>query len=188
MNTCAFQPCSKPPAKGKRGYCPGHFMQHYRNQPMSFIPRTTEERFWAKIKKAGPDECWLWQGSNNGKSHGHLRIDGVKVQAHRYSYELVKGPIPEGLSIDHKCRNGLCVNPQHLQAVTHEKNMENLGVRSDNTTGYRGVVKVGGKYRAQARKGSHRLSKSGISTLEEAIEIAKEFRSVLFTNSLEDLK
>lgn len=62
------------------------------------------------------------------------------MKAHRFSYEAHKGPIPEGLEIDHVCRNRSCVNPEHLRAVTRRENMRNLaGVRSDSRTGVRGV-------------------------------------------------
>lgn len=75
----------------------------------------------AKVFKT--ETCWLWIGANNGK-YGHIRPGGSapQVYAHRISHELYKGPIPEGLEIDHICRNTLCVNPEHLRAVTRLEN------------------------------------------------------------------
>lgn len=77
--------------------------------------------------------CWLWNSTNTKQArHGAkwpygqfaLCKDGWKkvVMAHRFSYELYIGPIPKGLSLDHLCRNTLCVNPAHLEPVTHSEN------------------------------------------------------------------
>ena len=70
--------------------------------------------------------CWIWTKSTNGK-YGTIKVDRFKY-AHRFSYEIHKGPIPAGLVIDHLCRTWLCVNPDHLEAVTNRENL-NRGVR-----------------------------------------------------------
>lgn len=62
--------------------------------------------------------CWLWLGETAGKGYGRFR----KRKAYRFSYEQAKGAIPDGLVIDHLCRNKLCVNPDHLEAVTSKEN------------------------------------------------------------------
>ena len=67
----------------------------------------------------GASGCWLWTGPLNNKGYGRSG-DGY---AHRRSYEIFTGPIPEGLEIDHLCRNRRCVNPEHLEAVTHVENL-----------------------------------------------------------------
>lgn len=70
--------------------------------------------------------CWLWGGDGNER-YGNLsyRVDGKQHRklAHRLSYECHVGPIPPGLVIDHKCRNTWCVNPAHLEPVTHAENV-----------------------------------------------------------------
>ena len=78
-------------------------------------------RFWAKVDKTGP--CWRWTACTNGNGYGVLRGHAGMVSAHRFAYELIVGPIPEGLSIDHLCRNRGCVNPDHLEPVTHRVNV-----------------------------------------------------------------
>jgi hypothetical protein len=84
--------------------------------------RSLEELFWSRVNKT--DSCWLWTGSIRGKGYGQtLRSNGSRSYAHRFSYELVNGPIPEGLCVDHICRVRLCVNPAHLQAVTLKENL-----------------------------------------------------------------
>lgn len=71
--------------------------------------------------------CWLWFGRLTGKGYGATNKDGRYINAHRASYELVKGPIPDGLEIDHLCRVRCCVNPDHLEAVTHAENLRRAG-------------------------------------------------------------
>lgn len=67
--------------------------------------------------------CWLWTGYRDKLGYGRLTIDGKTAAAHRIVYEHHKGPIPSGLEIDHLCRVTSCVNPDHLEAVTHLENM-----------------------------------------------------------------
>jgi len=54
--------------------------------------------------------------------YGHLTIRNQQILAHRFIYEKFKGPIPEGLTLDHSCRNPICVNPDHMEPVTHAEN------------------------------------------------------------------
>lgn len=66
--------------------------------------------------------CWLWAGAWDNKGYGIFSSQGKSLRAHRVSYEQHKGPIPEGLQIDHLCRVHCCVNPDHLEAVTPKEN------------------------------------------------------------------
>ena len=68
--------------------------------------------------------CWVWVASlHEYTGYGQFKMDGVRKQAHRASYEMLVGPVPEGLELDHLCRNRACVNPDHLEPVTHAVNM-----------------------------------------------------------------
>mgnify|MGYP001608583411 CR=1 FL=1 len=82
---------------------------------------TLDERFWAKVLVG--DGCWDWQASKTPGGYGSFRAADRTVCAHRFSYELLVGPIPEGLDLDHLCRNKGCVNPEHLEPVTRRENM-----------------------------------------------------------------
>ena len=94
----------------------------------------SNDRFWAKVKKT--PECWLWQGTGVGpvgNKYGQTYINGKPIRAHRVAYELLIGPIPDGLVIDHLCRTPLCVRPDHLEAVTHRENtMRGVGITAMN--------------------------------------------------------
>lgn len=66
--------------------------------------------------------CWEWTGCTNSKGYGCVHHDGKVRLTHRVSYELLVGQIPDGLQIDHLCRNKRCCNPKHLEAVTAQEN------------------------------------------------------------------
>lgn len=80
---------------------------------------------WEKVEKT--ETCWNWTGHINGGGYGifHRKRDGVRRRwrAHRLMYEHLVGPIPEGLVLDHLCRNTRCVNPEHLDPVTNVENV-----------------------------------------------------------------
>ncbi len=81
---------------------------------------STVARFWAKVEKT--ETCWLWTGRLNRKGYGVL---GKGVLVHRYVYESLVGPIPEGLTLDHladRCGNKNCVRPDHLEPCTAREN------------------------------------------------------------------
>lgn len=82
------------------------------------------ERFWDRIDRRGPDECWPCFGAGNAAGYRRIRLPnkGRVDYAHRVAYELVVGPIPDGLCIDHLCRNRVCCNPAHLEPVTIVEN------------------------------------------------------------------
>jgi hypothetical protein len=84
------------------------------------IHHISTARFWAKVSKT--ENCWMWTGMKSTKGYGLFMLNGKRKRAHRISYELSIGPIPEGLQLDHLCRNPSCVNPSHLEPVTSREN------------------------------------------------------------------
>ncbi len=87
------------------------------------------QRFWNKVAKA-ENGCWNWTGFRDKDGYGRFRVGSQKAGtarsafAHRFAYETLVGLIPEGLEPDHTCHNPACVNPDHLEAVTHKLNCQ----------------------------------------------------------------
>lgn len=77
-----------------------------------------EVRFWNYVTRGQTGACWLWRGPVNSNGYGRLRWNERATYAHRIAYEIASGPIPDGLVIDHLCRQKNCVNPKHLEPVT----------------------------------------------------------------------
>ena len=69
------------------------------------------------------DGCWIISGANPKSGYAFLEVDSQRLRAHRFMYEVLVGPIPEGLSLDHLCRRRACANPEHLEPVTHAENV-----------------------------------------------------------------
>lgn len=81
-------------------------------------------RFFMRHVEPEPNSgCWLWTGYRNQGGYGVTSLDGQARLAHRVSYEVASGPVPEGLELDHLCRTRPCVNPTHLEAVTRAVNI-----------------------------------------------------------------
>ncbi len=142
------------------------------------------ERFWLKVDSSG--DCWLWTGAINDRGYGVFWVDGALVYAHRFSYSLAS-PIPPGLQVDHRhtCLKS-CVNPSHLRLATNKQNNENqAGVRSDNTSGVRGVSwnRARSRWRGRVYHHGREVWLGYFDTLECAAEAVRLKRIELFTHN-----
>lgn len=136
VRTCAVPDCGG--AYYARGYCNKHWARwrKHGDPSVSYREIPPEERFWPKVNRDGPipafaphlGPCWIWTAASiktqtEGVRYGAFSIGGGPKLAHRVSYEFAKGPILDGLEVDHLCRITLCVNPNHLEAVTGRENV-----------------------------------------------------------------
>lgn len=92
------------------------------------------ERFWQKVDKADPDECWEWQASIKQSGHGQIRKAGSPEYAHRVAYKLEVGP-PGDNDVLHECGNPSCVNPSHLYLGDQADNAADMVSNSESAAG-----------------------------------------------------
>lgn len=116
-----------------KGYCRLHYRRwHDTGDPMVIqkkganlpAPGDPVKRFWSKVDKGGPQGCWLWTaGVSPNTGYGNFWLESGTVSAHRYSWELANGAVPDGLHLDHICRTRACVRPDHIEPVTMQTNI-----------------------------------------------------------------
>lgn len=130
--TCDVAECFKPVKA--RGWCKLHYSRYQRNGTIELRSKVQpiEPRFWTKVDQSGT--CWLWTGARLPKGYGIFKINRRNVYAHRYSYGLHNGPIPDGLMVMHSCDNPPCVNPAHLTIGTAQDNLSDMAAKGRGVT------------------------------------------------------
>jgi len=128
MRKCSIENCDKPFVA--RGFCGAHYMEARRaDQGFSAVrPHgSLEDRFFSKVIKL--DDCWMWAGNKRSNGYGAIQQGGRgsrTLSAHRVSYEIHKGEIPDGMVVMHSCDNPSCVNPDHLSVGTYKQNTHDM--------------------------------------------------------------
>lgn len=144
---CAVEECPGVPTA--RGWCDKHYRRWRKygdvsvvQSPLEYVRRADlVEKFWSLVNTEGPPSprfpelgpCWIWTGTIAYNGYGQLSItydwERITWAAHRFAYELIVDVIPEGLELDHLCCVRNCVNPQHLEPVTHAENIARAHAR-----------------------------------------------------------
>jgi hypothetical protein len=124
------------------------------------------QRFYEKVLIGGygpRGHCWEWRASLDGRGYGQIRVDRKTKRAHRLSYELLVGPIPEGLFVCHQCDNPRCVNPYHLFLGTAKDNSMDMARK-----GRQGFQSNPNKIRRGSKHGRAKLTEQQVLAIREA--------------------
>lgn len=182
---CSVETCDR--STLCKGFCAKHYQRNAKyGTPTPYKP-SERERFWSKVAKGAPDECWIWQAARRG-DYGFFNLPPTTMGAHKYAYIEAHGPVPAGFQVDHMCHVKLCCNPAHLQVVTPKQNTENhSGPARNNSSGIRGVYFTQDKsWRGQVGHAGRSYSAGSHATREAAAAAVLNLRLELHTNNLKD--
>ena len=121
QGTCSVDGCNRTAAA--RGWCHRHYNRWHAGRELGPAGSLHDPvvLFWSKVDKT--DTCWRWTGSVSDAGYGVFSVKGKLRGAHRVSYEMNVGPIPDGMHIHHRCEVRDCVNPAHLEPLTPRQNV-----------------------------------------------------------------
>lgn len=189
MKTCSIENCGL--AHQAKGFCDKHYRRFKKTgDPTSArkLASSTEEAFTIRSIQTETG-CYRWDGAVDTTGYAIMADACRKMGAHRYAWERVNGPIPDGKVIDHICGTRSCTKVEHLRITTQKQNCENRSALSaNNTSGYRGVsrAKRSGKWTAAAKHNGQTYALYGFDTAAEANEAVIALRNELFTHNDRD--
>lgn len=137
MDTCLAPSCTNQPHA--KGICRAHYMRIWRHGSFDLpvrIKPTLAERLAKYVSVDQATGCWLWTAALSTSGYGVLAVNRTRFYAHRLSYEVHVGRIPDDLTIDHLCRTRRCVNPAHLEAVTMSENIRRAATKTHCDRGH----------------------------------------------------
>lgn len=178
---CSIENCER--RHYARGWCRIHYTRWQKHgDPLGAVYQGPDAAFLASTESlVGGPGCLIWTRALNGDGYGDLRVNGRMVMAHRYAWERVNGPIPDGMEVDHLCWERSCVNEEHLRLATRTQNTQNRsGARRGSTTGARGVTRNGKGYMARVKIDGVERYLGTFPTIEEAAAVASSKRKELF--------
>ena len=192
MKGCSVDGCER--LHSARGWCSAHY-QRFRREAGGTLPRVTtygmplEDRVLTFFTKG--EGCWIWR-TTNGSGYGVIKVSRRMRAAHVVMYELMVGPVPPGMLVDHRCRQRACVRPEHLRLATNKQNLENLSGanRNNASSGVRGVTwsKRTEKWAASVRHNYTRYNLGYFPSIAEAEAAVIAKRNELFTHNDADRK
>lgn len=172
--TCSIDGCASP--RLARGWCKKHYYRWYRTGSLGITMGGPPQEVLSRQTRT-EGTCLVWVGALNSTGYGVVTYNNASLLAHRWSWELVNGAIPEGMMLDHKCHNTACVNVAHLRLATrHQNNIHLNGPNSRSRTGVRGVKHgKNGKYLAAVSQNGVRFHLGTFDSVEdaEAVVVAK---------------
>ena len=167
-----------------RGWCAKHYTRWLNHGDPEFvtfvITETPEEAFALRTEWQG--DCLIWTGTKTKEGYGRIHVNGKSQLVHRYAWERVNGPIPEGMFIDHKDHcDEACVNVDHLRLATNAQNSyHRSGAGKDSKSGIRNVHPHKGKWRVRVWKNGKCHNFGVYDDLDEAAGVAEAAREELF--------
>lgn len=167
-----------------RGWCGKHYRRWQKHGDPNHVRQTRysdpEESFKARTEWQG--DCLIWTGTITKSGYGHISFDGKHFRAHRYAWERVNGPIPDGKHIDHICHNKACVNVAHLRLATVRQNLSNRSgaTKGNIRSGIRNIKKHGNGWQVRVGKNGKQYHFGTYQDIEEAAEVAEQARKELF--------